>query len=92
MDDSLEKLRGEIGAVDNQILKLVKQRLGIAERIGAIKRKKGLPIVDSHVEEGVRERASRWSREFGLNQDFTLKLVSLLISEAVRVQETAIKD
>ncbi|MDQ1279274.1 MAG: hypothetical protein QG670_534, partial [Thermoproteota archaeon] len=49
-------------------------------------------IVDSSVERGVRERASKWSRTFDLNQDFTLKLVNLLISEAVRVQENANKE
>jgi chorismate mutase len=88
MDDgSLEKLRKEIGEIDNQILGLVKQRLDCAMKIGEIKKRHGLPVVDANVEKGVHERASRWSREFGLDQDFTLRLVNLLISEAVRVQE-----
>ena len=91
MADSLEKLRSEISEVDNQILKLVKQRLEYARKIGEIKRKHGLPIVDSNAEKGVRERASKWSREFDLNQDFTIKLVNLLIAEAVRVQENPSK-
>ena len=92
MTDALEKLRGGIREVDYQILKLVKQRLQLAKEIGEIKRKRGLPVVDSDVEKGVIERALTWSRELGLNQSVTIKLVELLITEAIRVQEDTSKD
>lgn len=92
MADSLEKLRGGIREVDYQILKLVKKRLQLAEEIGVVKKNAGLLIVDPNVEKDVIERALTWSREIGLNQDFTKKLVRLLINEAVRVQENNSED
>lgn len=89
---ALEKLREEIREVDDQILKLVSKRLELVKKIGEIKRKRGLPIVDSNVEKEVIERALVSSREFGLDRDFTVKLVNLLIAEAVRLQEKSFKD
>ena len=90
--DVLEKLRGGIREVDYQILKLVKKRLQLAREIGEIKRKRGLPVVDSSVEETVIERALMWGRKLDLDQSFTTKLVDLLITEAVRVQGDISKD
>ena len=87
MADVLEKFRREISEVDYQILILVKQRLQLAEEIGTIKRRHGLPIVNPNVEKGVIERTLTWSRELGLDPDFTTKLANLLIAEAVRIQE-----
>ena len=89
MADVLEKLRGEICEVDNQILKLVKQRLQLAKEIGEIKRKLGLPVVDLNVEKAVIERALMWSREIDLDQNFSSKLINMLIAESVRVQESS---
>ncbi len=87
MTVAVDKIRTKIGEVDNQILKLVKQRLQLARKIGEIKKKSNLPIVDPHVEKEVLERALRWSSELGLNESFTVKLIRLLIAEAVHVQE-----
>ena len=87
MSYSLEELRRGIREVDYQILKLVKKRLQLAKKAGVVKRRAGLPIVDSNVERGVIERALTWSNELGLDREFTVKLIGLLIAEAVQVQE-----
>jgi len=92
MSYSLEEFRRGIREVDYQILKLVKKRLQLAKKAGVVKRRAGLPIVDSNVERGVIERALTWSNELGLDREFTVKLVGLLITEAVRVQEGVSKD
>ena len=47
---NMDELRGQIDAIDSQLVELYKQRLDVADRIGAYKRENGLPIYDSERE------------------------------------------
>lgn len=44
MDEELKKLRKEIDQIDREILASVEKRIETAGRIGALKKKKDLPI------------------------------------------------
>ncbi len=49
---SLDKLRRQIDLIDGRLLGLLNRRAELARRIGAVKKKHGLPVFD-----GKRERA-----------------------------------
>jgi len=92
MADSIETLRGKIREVDYKILRLVKQRLQLALEVGEVKSNSGLPIVNLDVEKSVIARALVWSEELGLDNEFTEKIVKMLIAEAIRVEEDSLKE
>ena len=87
MSEKLEEYRKEIAEIDNQILTLIRARLQIAKKIGEIKRQQNLPVTNLKVEAEVISRAVKLARKTGLNEDFTINLIKLLIAEAVSVQE-----
>ncbi len=89
MSEKLEKYRKEIAELDIQILKLISTRFHIAEKIGEIKRQQNLPITNRKVEAEVISRAVAFAKETSLDEDFAVKLVTMLIAEATKVQENA---
>jgi len=55
-DPTLEALRAEIDAIDQQILELVAARVRVVLRVGELKRRLGLPVYDPERERGMLER------------------------------------
>ncbi len=53
---SLDKLRRQIDRIDSRLLALLNRRAELARRIGAVKKKHGLPIFDGKRERAVLER------------------------------------
>ncbi len=88
MSGELEKYRKEIAEIDRQIIELANGRLQKAEKIGEIKRQRNLPIINLSVEAEVIDRSVKLARKIGLDEAFALKLINLLIDEAVNVQGT----
>ncbi|MDD3094885.1 MAG: chorismate mutase [Candidatus Neomarinimicrobiota bacterium] len=43
----MEKLRKKIDHIDEQLVKLLDERMGLAFEIGKIKKEKGLPVLDA---------------------------------------------
>ena len=58
----LEQLRKRIDRVDRKILQLLNERASVALRIGALKKKQGLPIFDAKREVAVLRRMIRANR------------------------------
>ncbi len=56
--DALRRHRELIDATDEQILRLLHRRAEIASRLGALKRRAGLPIVDPQRERTVLRRVT----------------------------------
>ena len=92
MGRELRELRDEIAAVDREILRLVKKRLTVSRKIGELKRKENLEVVDYKVEASVLERAQGIAREEELDPHLARRLISTLIQEAVYVQSQAPKN
>jgi len=84
--DDVEKLRIEMKQITNQILGLISQRMEIAKKIGEIKTILELDIVDDKAELGVKTHVLDNSKNFSLDPEFTGRVVNLLITEAVRIQ------
>jgi aspartate aminotransferase len=84
--DEVDKLRNEMKQITNQILGLISQRMELAKKIGEIKTMLDLDIVDDKAELGVKSHVLDNSKNFSLDPEFTGRVVNLLITEAVRIQ------
>ncbi|MEW5734429.1 MAG: prephenate dehydratase [Thermodesulfobacteriota bacterium] len=62
VDPELEGLRREIDAVDEQIVALINRRLTVVQQIGAIKKARGIQVVDFSREREVLNRLARINR------------------------------
>jgi len=89
--DELENLRDEIREVTIEIIRLCGERLSLARKIGEIKARRGLPIEDLKVEEGLRREVLEKCRFFGVDAQFGLRLLELLLDESKRVQRNLVE-
>ncbi|MFH0748352.1 MAG: aminotransferase class I/II-fold pyridoxal phosphate-dependent enzyme [Candidatus Bathyarchaeota archaeon] len=92
MVEELELYRKEIAEINHQILSLVKARFQLAAKIGAVKKRRNLPITDLKVENEVLITSLNFARAIGLDEGFSLKLINLLIAEAVKLQKGILTD
>jgi len=76
MDEELGSLRKEIDVLDKGILALVEKRIETAQKIGAVKAKKGLQISDPAREKEVLDNVSRGTK---LEKSFVRGLFSSII-------------
>lgn len=83
----LDDLRARILEIDEEILRLWKERDEAAARIGALKHASGLPLQNFEVEKAVLEHALATGIHLGLNTDRVRTLIRMLIESAVTVQE-----
>lgn len=84
---TLDELRGELAAIDREILRLVARRLEVAAGVGAIKARDGRPIRDPAQERAVLRRAGREARALGLPRGLAAALMRRLLDAALAVQE-----
>jgi len=62
----LSSLRSRIDKIDREILNLLEKRVKLARKIGVLKKKKRLPIIDEGREEDVYARLSEKAKPLGL--------------------------
>ncbi|MEJ7810235.1 MAG: 3-deoxy-7-phosphoheptulonate synthase [Gemmatimonadaceae bacterium] len=84
--DALARTRGEIEAVDREIVALLARRVGLARRAGRAKRAAGLPLVDPAQEYEVLERARELADAVGLPYRDLRVLLRGMIAVSRRVQ------
>jgi chorismate mutase len=65
----VEALRGEIEAIDQQLIQLLARRISVACSIGEAKRAAGLPVLDPAREAAIVRRASASAREAGIDDE-----------------------
>ena len=85
--ETLDQLRGELGAIDKEILALVAKRQATAIKIGQAKRALGLPTRDFRQEKDVVQRARVAATDLGLPAQLGEDLVIALIRGSLTVQE-----
>ena len=82
----LAGIRDEIEALDRSLIDLVARRVALARRVGAVKRRASLPILDPPREAAVVRRAGSLAREAGIDDDEVRYLFWHLIGLSRRAQ------
>lgn len=83
----LSDLAAAITEIDGEIVSLSGRRVGLAARVGVLRRAGGLPIRDYGDEKEVVVRARRIAAEAGLSEDLAERLMLELIRSSLVVQE-----
>ena len=87
---SLEELRKKIDAADTRIVKLIAERIRIAEEIGKEKKKQGKQIVDKGREREVLENIKSIAQDENINQEDIASIYRQIVTACKGRQETAV--
>lgn len=86
MTKDLTVLRKEIDAVDEQLLLLISQRVGIAREIGQWKREHDEPVIQAQRYQEVLNHYMELGASKGLSEDLVRAVFEALHKESVRVE------
>lgn len=89
--DEIERLREEIRAVTEEIIRGIAKRRRLAERLGEVKRALGLDPLDLSAESELRAQVANVARENGLDPEAAQRMLSLLIQDAILAQQPQAK-
>jgi chorismate mutase len=87
---TIEDWRGEINAIDGELLRLLNERARLAVKVGEKKKAAGLNVCDPLREREVIERACRANRG-PLDERAIVKIFRLIILESKRVEAQAME-
>jgi aspartate aminotransferase len=91
-DDDLNRLRFEIRDITADIIHKVQKRMEISKQIGEIKTKNNIDVEDEKVESDLRNSALKIADEIGMNSEFSGRLLNILLTESVRLQNVQQND
>ncbi|HEX5977233.1 MAG TPA: aminotransferase class I/II-fold pyridoxal phosphate-dependent enzyme, partial [Nitrososphaeraceae archaeon] len=74
------------------IIHKVQKRMEISKKIGEIKTKNNIDVEDEKVESDLRNSALKLADEIGMNSEFSGRLLNILLTESVRLQNTQQND
>jgi 4-amino-4-deoxychorismate mutase len=88
--EPLEQLRRKLGAIDELLLDQLRQRLECCAQIAQVKKTYGVPMMQPHRIGVAQDRAARYGRDHGINQEFLRKLYDVIIEETCRIEDRVI--
>lgn len=85
--DDLDRLRERIRALDEELVRVLGERLDLVLEVGRAKQARGLPVLDPGQEARVVRRAAELSRDRGLDPELTRDVLWRIIAAARQIQE-----
>ncbi len=82
----LNRLRQEVEATDEEILRLIAKRTSLTQEIGRLKSKWHLPVKDLNQEQDVLERNVAYGTGLGLAKEVTEGITQILLKDSVTRQ------
>ncbi len=82
----LKPLRDKIDAVDQQILKLLHDRVGLVIQVGDYKRARNIPVYDPERERALLDRLCK-AAEHPLDADAIRRIFERLVDEFRRIEQ-----
>lgn len=86
-NEDLGLLREQMRNVTAEIMYAVHRRIELAKQIGEIKRKNGIHVKHEKVEQEMRLMVMKLAEDIGLSNEFSLRLLNMLLGESEFVQE-----
>ncbi|HZE77108.1 MAG TPA: aminotransferase class I/II-fold pyridoxal phosphate-dependent enzyme [Nitrososphaeraceae archaeon] len=83
----LERLRTDVLDTTTEIIRQVKKRMQLSQQIGHLKARLNIDIRDEKVEHDVQKSILTLSKELGLDSEFSVKLLDLLLTESINIQQ-----
>lgn len=86
-DNGLEPFRRRLDEIDDQVAKLLGERLQICREVAVYKSEHEIPMMQPHRVKAVRERYLARGAEVDLPEDFTSNLFELLIATTCKLED-----
>ncbi len=80
--EALARLREEILACDEDLVRVVSRRCALVQEVGRLKRGLGLPVTDPSREASVVRRAAEMARALGLDEELVRDLLWKVMASA----------
>jgi aspartate aminotransferase len=77
----------EIRDITEKIIYQVHNRMQISKRIGEIKIKLNVNVMDERAEQDIRNSVSKLAKEIGMDVEFSGKLLNIILAESVKLQQ-----
>ena len=92
MTQDLTQFRERIDALDDQIVALLAERLGICAEVGHYKAERGIAVLQPDRIVAVKERNAERGEAAGLRPDFVRALYGLIIDEACALETEILNE
>ena len=79
-------LRSQIDLIDDDLIKLLGERMKVAEEIGLVKREKGITILQTNRWEEIIEKGSSNGELQGLSRNFMIRYLNAIHQESIEHQ------
>jgi len=89
--DEIKRLREEIRIVTEEIIRAISKRRILAEKLGEAKKALGISPIDLDAEAELRAQIAKIASENGLDPEYAQKILSLLIQDAISIQQPQTK-
>lgn len=89
--ENLDGLRQQIDIIDNQLLHILGQRMGLAEQIGNYKKKNNISILQPTRWNEILEKAILKGKVHGLSEEFISAFLKAVHQESINHQEQVMK-
>jgi len=88
----VQKVRAEIDGVDNQILKLLQQRFRLSKKMGMLKKKMQLMILDRKREMQIYQRLAKNAKGSHLDLHLITGIWKYILKKSYQIQRQVIND
>ncbi|MCL7987775.1 chorismate mutase [Sphingobacterium sp. lm-10] len=85
-EDKLSELRQNIDKLDNDIIKMIGDRMKIAEQIGEYKRDNNVTILQVNRWDEIVQKRVQLAKALNIGEEFAVKYLELLHNESIRKQ------
>jgi len=91
-EDKLAELRKDIDKLDDQIIKILSDRMKIVEKIGEYKRDNNVTILQVNRWDEIIHKRSNVAQALKLDKDFVVKMLELIHNESIRKQNEIMNE
>ena len=78
MKTQLDDFRKQIDKIDNQIVDLLAKRMKVVKKVGQLKKKNNIPVLDK----------SRWQKVIKSKKGFVQKIYNIIHEEALKIEKS----
>ncbi|MBP5687472.1 MAG: bifunctional 3-deoxy-7-phosphoheptulonate synthase/chorismate mutase type II [Muribaculaceae bacterium] len=84
--ETLEVLRQQIDACDDELLNILSKRIDVCRLIGAYKKEQGMQVVQTNRYDTILQKSLSQAKQLGLSAEFIKSIMSAIHQESVRQQ------
>ena len=86
MDKRILELRQQIDDLDEEIIQLLKKRMGISKEVGALKEKLDIPVEDKNRENEIIDRLTKQAG-INLSEEQLIRIFTAVFKSSKQVQK-----